>query len=455
MRIDGVRSFHDSRAVDLDFTRPDGGHAGWTVIAGRNGSGKTALLQAIALGVIGEKRAALLDGQLEEWLSLGCTYGRISLWLELETGQESLFAEQPDISVHWRPEQPTLFDDDYKESTAATEVVFDSSAIARSLYSSKPPRGWFLIGYGPFRRLSTTGSEWAPSRNSARRDHRFTSRLNGVESVRTLFQEDGALTEAVAWITQLHHFKLDGDAAASNLLENVTAIMDDGLLPDDYTVHDIDAEGLWLAKGRQTDMVFHLRQMSHGQRAVVALVLDIIRRMHASFGELRMDQREGRVVIPYPGVVLIDEVDAHLHVSWQQRIGPWLKEHFPEVQFIVTSHSPYICQAADEGGLIRLPGPYDPEPPERITGELYRRVVYGTGDDAVLSELFGLDTAYSEPAQELRSELASLERRLVRGTAEREDMERIRTLKMQLSSSPVSRADEVSARVLGEDPQAE
>ncbi|MBD2831980.1 AAA family ATPase [Streptomyces pratensis] len=150
LRIDGVRGFYESRAVDLDFTRPDGGYAGWTVIAGRNGSGKTALLQAIALSVIGEKRAALLDGQLEEWLSFGCTRGQISLWLELDTGQESFFPEDSDIYVDWRPEQPTLFDNDYQETVAATEVVFGSSAIAQSLWSSKPPRGGFLLATGRF-----------------------------------------------------------------------------------------------------------------------------------------------------------------------------------------------------------------------------------------------------------------------------------------------------------------
>ena len=57
-----------------------------------------------------------------------------------------------------------------------------------------------------------------------------------------------------------------------------------------------------------------------------------------------------------PGVVIIDEIDAHLHVSWQRRIGSWLTSHFPNIQFIVTTHSPYICRSADLGALIRLPG---------------------------------------------------------------------------------------------------
>ena len=51
LKIQGIRSFVGERSVDLDFTRPDGSYAGWTVLAGRNGSGKTTVLQAIALGL--------------------------------------------------------------------------------------------------------------------------------------------------------------------------------------------------------------------------------------------------------------------------------------------------------------------------------------------------------------------------------------------------------------------
>ncbi|MGW7356493.1 hypothetical protein ACWGI0_07505 [Streptomyces sp. NPDC054802] len=50
-------------------------------------------------------------------------------------------------------------------------------------------------------------------------------------------------------------------------------------------------------------------------------------------------------------------MDAHRHVSWQQRIGEWSKAHFPAVLFIVTTHSQCVCHAAEPGGLVRLPGP--------------------------------------------------------------------------------------------------
>jgi predicted ATP-binding protein involved in virulence len=98
-------------------------------------------------------------------------------------------------------------------------------------------------------------------------------------------------------------------------------------------------------------------------------------------------------MVTAPGVVIIiDEVDAHLRVSCQRRIGTWLKAHFPNIQFIITTHSPYICLAADPGGLIRLPDPNEDKPPHVVGQDLYDRVVCGSGDDPVLSELFGLET---------------------------------------------------------------
>jgi predicted ATP-binding protein involved in virulence len=131
-------------------------------------------------------------------------------------------------------------------------------------------------------------------------------------------------------------------------------------------------------------------------------------------------------------VVLIDEVDLHLHVSWQKRIGFWLKRHFPNIQFIVTTHSPFICQAADPRGLIRLPAPGEDRSAEHVSEELYNTVVNGSIDDAVLTELFGLETPYSEPAERLRKEIARLEAKLQTGKATDEDRREFQDLRARL-----------------------
>lgn len=101
-------------------------------------------------------------------------------------------------------------------------------------------------------------------------------------------------------------------------------------------------------------------------------------------------------------MVLIDEIDAHLHPEWQRQIGFWFVEHFPNIQFIVTTHSPLVCQAASKGSIWRLPAPGSEESSYRITreSEEWKRLVYGDILEAYSTDLFGENIDRSEEAQE-------------------------------------------------------
>jgi hypothetical protein len=229
----------------------------------------------------------------------------------------------------------------------------------------------------------------------------------------TLFREDASLEECVQWLQQVNFQKLEHKAGAAELESNVIALLNDGLLPDGVQVERVDSLGLWVT-GQHTDPL-PLEEMSDGYRTVAALVADICRLIYASLGELSIEENGDGVSVPYEGVVLIDEIDVHLHVSWQQRIGFWLKEHFPAIQFIVSTHSPFICQAADANGLIRLPAPGEEAPARVITGSLFKRVVNGSADQATLSELFGLEFTHSEISERIRLRVAALEAKVISG----------------------------------------
>jgi hypothetical protein len=138
---------------------------------------------------------------------------------------------------------------------------------------------------------------------------------------------------------------------------------------------------------------------------------------------------EGRLVIQRSGVVLIDEIDAHLHPEWQREIGFWLKRHFPNIQFIVTTHSPIICQAADENGLFVLPEPGSGGTPRPLTNAEYQTVIAARPDTILLTSAFGLQNTRSPRAVEARATLAMLNSRKRAGTKLTPDQEReIQTL---------------------------
>ncbi|OUC92923.1 AAA family ATPase [Streptosporangium minutum] len=429
LKISGVRGFSGPRKVDLDFTRPDGSYAGWTVLAGRNGSGKSTILQAIALTAAGPRVGVDLDrwtGSPPDSATAGVHCG-FRYDLEFDHADDLVGIAGPDdplpAALRWTSDGLGLWRGD--------DPRIDG------LWLRKTQSGWFLSGYGPFRRLSV--AEMGRGGSELRSSYQAT---------RTLFDEDATLFESVSWLVERHLFQLEGRPGAKELLESVLALLGDGLLPDGFKIVRLDSDGLWVQRDGTRRP---LRDMSDGYRAVTALVLDIMRQMHVAYGMLAVESRDGHPTIPYPGVVLIDEVDAHLHVSWQQKIGEWLKTHFPMIQFIVTTHSPYVCQSASAGGLIRLPGPDEQAPPSVVDEELYRRIVYGSGDDAVVTELFGVDSPYSPRSDELREDLGDLEIKVLDGTATPADVDAYRRLSEELASSPATRVREVS-QTLGSDP---
>jgi predicted ATP-binding protein involved in virulence len=89
--------------------------------------------------------------------------------------------------------------------------------------------------------------------------------------------------------------------------------------------------------------------LSDGQRSVLAMVADIAYRM----AQLNPHLVEN-VALETPGVVLIDELDLHLHPKWQRKVVENLRRAFPKVQFFATSHSPFIIQSLRPGELIDL-----------------------------------------------------------------------------------------------------
>jgi predicted ATP-binding protein involved in virulence len=162
---------------------------------------------------------------------------------------------------------------------------------------------------------------------------------------------------------------------------------------------------------------------------------------------------EGRTIIMNYGVVLVDEIDVHLHISWQQRIGYWLKQHFPNVQFIVSTHSPFICQAADSRGIIRLPAPGEGGRAMHVEGEQFRRIVNGSADDAAMSVLFGLDSTYSPTARRLRTEYSRLRARQIRGTFTEKERKRLDELQMELPLGPKQEIETLAETLEALEPQ--
>ncbi|MDE7310747.1 MAG: AAA family ATPase [Eubacterium sp.] len=91
---------------------------------------------------------------------------------------------------------------------------------------------------------------------------------------------------------------------------------------------------------------FDFNTLSSGYQAVLDIVLDIIMRMQY--------QIQRSINFDLPGIVLIDEIETHLHLELQKKIMPFLTTIFPNIQFVVTSHSPFILNSIENAVIYDL-----------------------------------------------------------------------------------------------------
>lgn len=98
---------------------------------------------------------------------------------------------------------------------------------------------------------------------------------------------------------------------------------------------------------KKDDCPLSLGQLSDGERSFLAIISDLVRRLVLA-NPLLDDPLQGA------GVVLIDELELHLHPKWQREIVEKLRITFPNIQFIATTHSPFIIQTLRNDELIVL-----------------------------------------------------------------------------------------------------
>jgi len=157
-----------------------------------------------------------------------------------------------------------------------------------------------------------------------------------------------------------------------------------------------------------------LSWLSTGTKVAAGLAFDLASRMARANPELGGSE----LLRTTPGIVLIDEIDLHLHPAWQQQIVPSLCKTFPSVQFIVTTHSPQVLSTV-EAGAIRI-----------IQDDEVRRPAHSEGlrSDVVLREVQGTDPVPEVPVrrelryyldQVFRGDGASAEARAMREEIER------------------------------------
>lgn len=144
-----------------------------------------------------------------------------------------------------------------------------------------------------------------------------------------------------------------------------------------------------------------ITQLSDGEKCLMAMVGDIARRLAIANPD-REDPLEGS------GIILIDEIELHLHPDWQRRVIPSLTQTFPNCQFIVTTHSPQVVSHVKPEGIYLLE-----KQGEEITAH-HPESSFGRDTNRILEDLMGVP----ERPKEIKENLMELFRLIDQGNLE-------------------------------------
>lgn len=399
LTLENVRGFPD---LEFDFERPDHQFAGWTVFVGGNASGKSTVLKAIALALMGPDTGRQLITPAG-WIGPNGSKADVTVEITWDKKYDNfktggnLPGKTFEAGVRWAQEASKQGD---AHSAAGVEFrgqEFRNQKRTRILSAIRGPwdpkaAGWFAAGYGPMRRLSGSSSE----------SIRFSVVGGALSRFVTLFREDAALSESEVWLKLNHSRWLESrNPELNQLLEGVQEFLGDGLLPHGMKVSRITVDNVFVRDGRGVELP--MRDISDGCRSIYATVLDLVHGMAEIYGvnELFAKDQDGRTVVTRPGIVLIDEIEAHLHPKWQREIPEWLKTHFPQIQFLVSTHSALIAQAADPNGVFVLPSHDDVgRKPRMLDPHEYELLRLRRAEKTLLGSAFGLKSTRSKWAND-------------------------------------------------------
>lgn len=371
LHISGLKLLRD---FSLSLRDAQGHPRMWTVLIGENGLCKTSILQAIAMAASGYVRA----NQLADVPSLPDRRrpdAEVRIRADFTFG-ETFHGLRQYPGLHTKPHSPPIItsslsimpghnilkgDSRYQPSnvTASSDPIEEVRALNLPL--------WFVAGYGTSRLLPRPLS-------SDKAEDPILNRLN------PLFDRGRLIGTGFAdLLGEPHEF-------AKTLRE---ALVDSQLLP---RATDVELRGRGGVKS-SSDLVekhrFELKiggetlklpatWLSQGYQSTIAWVADIIGQVFSEAGE------------PVPladmeGLVLIDELDLHLHPKWQLGLIPTLKRVFPKLQFIVTTHSPMVLPGLSREEVVILGtnkegnvvAQESPESPALLTGSEIYRIFFG------------------------------------------------------------------------------
>ena len=333
-----IENYKKFDSLKLDFKNQ------FTLIIGENGSGKTSVLDAIAT-LLGGYLQAFSDISSAERHSISKSDIKLDI-IDIDenisvkyntpvtvSGMCSIYGKNVNIKrVRQNANTTTMTKLLKNENKELFEIV--------KLFEKDNSKILPIISYHGTGRLWEQEKKQSSSMENLTRYDGYKDCLNAKSNYRNF----------IAWFEKLdrHSYNIKKEIPILEVVRDIVIKMISILTKKEVELF-IYREGDLEIKYKDEEKREKISNLSDGYRNVIGMVSDIAYRM-----AILNPQLGNEVIEKTSGVVLIDEIDLHLHPKWQKEIVNILTKLFPKVQFIATSHSPFIIQTQTSGSIIKL-----------------------------------------------------------------------------------------------------
>jgi len=334
-----ITNFKNIEQLTLDLTKDSSLSGKWSCIAGINGAGKSAILQAICIVLLGEKNAAELGSTRLARMIRRTPDGplpaaKIELWVR--RNKESVVRIAIPLNKEGIDEFTLRSETDYSNMRQVWEEM----------------KSTLLVSYGAARNLTQE------------EEKKHESQAKQVRRQMTLFDPLTRIADVEVVVK--------GGSGNEKKRRTLQRLLEKLLDKEELRVW---SEGDRLTFGRTGTRV-EAMELPDGFRSTVAWLADLCSAWHDNAPEGFERETDPERI---SGIVLLDEIDLHLHPSMARSIVPRLRESLPLVQFIVTTHSPLVLGSFDRNELIVLEG----DEQGVVSTRLLDRQVFGFSMDEI------------------------------------------------------------------------
>ncbi len=302
-----IQNYKCIKDLAVDCRGADGEIRQWTVLLGENNTGKTNVLRALSYLVVSKFDFRVEFGEEREVIGEGTTFAA--------RGNETFFGKGKQYV------KSILSNGDHWNSDSSIECAKGTVSYLD------------LFPYGVNR---------VPARAVLSERETFP--------YDTLFSSDARLLDLQEWLLQLDYSQKSGSEKSQKHLDKMHELLKSELFPEikGFKFGRYELENDQVSVRFETidgDMRFD--ELGFGYQTTLTWLTDFCKRMFELYPDAENPLQE-------EAVVLVDELDLHLHPKWQRDIVPTLSKVFPRVQFIVTTHSPHVLQSMADVNLYVL-----------------------------------------------------------------------------------------------------